>query len=403
MISFSRLLCDIVGPGDYLRYGSAVNAERHDVAPRPVVVWNSTRACNLNCIHCYASAASAPSAGEMTTDEGKAFIRDIAAFQAPVLMFSGGEPLLRPDFFYLAELAADLGLRLVLSTNGTLIDHAVATRLKQIGFSEIGISLDGMEEMNDRFRGHKGAFKAALNGIRHSLDNGLRVSLRFTITRFNYTEVPAIFGLAEAEDVGRICLYHLAFCGRGSNLIHADLSAQETRRVVDTIIDLTRGLHTRGKPKEVLTVANHADGVYLYLKLLEQDPQRAQAVQDLLRLNGGNSSGIRISCVDDEGCVHPDQFWQPCSLGNIRQRPFSEIWADNSHPLLAGLRDRKSRLIGRCRECRYLDLCNGNLRARAESIHDDVWASDPACYLSDSEIGANGADTGHKLPSATSL
>lgn len=387
MISISRLLCDTVSPGDHLRYGHSTGIEERDGIPRPVVVWNSTRACNLKCIHCYASATSNPSEGELTTAEGRAFIRDAADFRAPVILFSGGEPLLRADIFELAELATTIGLRVGLSTNGTLIDRTAATKLKQIGFAEVGISLDGIGEKNDRFRGQKGAFEAALSGIRQSLDQGLRVSLRLTMTRFNYEEIPAIFQLIEAEGINRICLYHLAYSGRGNNLTQADITADQTRSVVDTIIELTRSLHKRGKPKEVLTVGNHTDGVYLYLKLLEEDPERAQQVYELLKINGGNNSGIRISCVDDEGNVHPDQFWWHYSLGNIRQRPFSRIWADSNEPLLIALRDRKSQLKGRCYECRYLDLCNGNLRVRAEWVHKDVWASDPACYLTDSEVG----------------
>lgn len=389
MISISRLLCDTISPGDYLRYRADNHGADHvdgDI-PRPVVVWNSTRACNLKCVHCYASATPGASAGEMTTDDARKFISDIGNFKAPVILFSGGEPLMRKDFFELAEYAAGAGLRVALSTNGTLIDDRTALRLKQIGFTEVGISLDGIGDNNDRFRGCKGAFEAALKGIRHSIEHGLRVSLRITMTRFNYNEIPAIFELIENENINRICLYHLAYSGRGDKLIKADLSPEIMRDTMETIIKHTLDLHKRGKAKEVLTVGNHADGVYLYLKLLREDPQRAEKALGLMRSNGGNNSGIRISAVDNMGNVHPDQFWWHYSLGNVRQQPFSRIWSSKTEPVLGALRNRKPLLKGRCGACKFLDICNGNLRVRAEAYYDDLWSPDPACYLSNEEIG----------------
>ncbi len=386
MISISRLLCDAVGPGDHLRYGHGSSAGERPT-DRPIVVWNCTRQCNLKCVHCYASATNQRSCEEMDTEAGKALIRDIAEFKAPVLLFSGGEPLIRRDLFELAEYARGLGLRVALSTNGTLLTREAADKLKSLGFAEAGISLDGVGGNNDRFRGHKGAFDAALRGIRNCKAAGVRVSLRLTITQLNYGEIPAIFDLVEAEGVDRVCFYHLAYSGRGSSLIDADITHEQTRRAVDTIIDRTLDLYRRGLPKEILTVSNHADGVYAYLKVKDADPLRAARVLSLLRVNGGNNSGMKISCVDDLGNVHPDQFWWHYSAGNVKQRKFADIWTDTSDPIMAGLKDRKGLLKGRCAACSYLDLCNGNLRVRAEAVHGDVWASDPACYLTDEEIG----------------
>ena len=380
MISISRLLCDTIGPGDNLRY------RRKDI-PRPVVVWNCTRQCNLRCIHCYANAGNRKSLGEMNTAAGKAFIRDLADFGVPVILFSGGEPLLREDLFELASLAKEQEIRVALSTNGTPITKAVAEKISRVEFAEVGISLDGIGVTNDHFRGQEGAYEAALKGIRNCVALGLRVSLRLTITRFNYQEIPAIFRLIEAEDIDRVCFYHLAYSGRGGSLQREDINHSQTRSVVDMICERTLDLHRRGLRKEVLTVGNHADGVYLYLKLREQDPQRANKVLDLLSINGGNNSGIRIGAVDDLGNVHPDQFWWHYSLGNVCQRKFGDIWTDTSEPLMQGLKNRKGLLKGRCARCRFLDLCNGNLRVRAEAVYGDVWAEDPACYLSDEEIG----------------
>jgi len=380
MISVSRLLCDAAGPNDHLRY-------QKQTIPRPVVVWNCTRACNLYCLHCYASAGNLKSPDEMDTTTAKRFIRDLADFGVPVLLLSGGEPLLREDIFELASFAREQGLRLALSTNGTLITETVARRLKDLSFAEVGISLDGTNQLNDRFRGKNGAYQAALIGIRHCVAEGLRVSLRLTMTRYNYREIPVIFQLAADEAINRICFYHLVYSGRAEDIRDKDLSHSETRAVLDTICEHTLDLYQRGLPKEVLTVGNHADGIYLYLKLKQREPARAAKALELLKTNGGNNSGIMISAVDDLGNVHPDQFWWHYSLGNIHQRKFGDLWQDTSEPLLGELRNRKEHLKGRCRCCGYLELCNGNLRQRAEALFNDVWAADPACYLSDEEIG----------------
>lgn len=382
MISISRLLCDAINPGDSLRYSGSAGQ-------RPVIVWNCTRQCNLRCLHCYASANGSRNHDEMDTEAGKALIQDLADFGVPVILFSGGEPLLRKDLFEMAALARTRGIRVALSTNGTLIDQGAARMIKELGFAEAGISLDGVGENNDFFRGHKGAFDAALQGIRNCIAEGVRVSLRLTITSFNYQEIPAIFRLVESEGIDRVCFYHLAYAGRGDNLQQNDISHSQTRMVVDQICQQTLDFYRRGLKKEILTVGNHADGIYLYLHAKQQDPERAGKILALLRSNGGNNSGIKIGAVDDLGNVHPDQFWWHYTLGNVRQRKFGEIWMDTSEPLLRGLKERKGLLKGRCARCCYLDLCNGNLRVRAEAVSGDVWAPDPACYLTDEEIGLN--------------
>ena len=386
MISISRLLCDTVSPGDHLRYREKASSNAGE-SPRPVVVWNCTRQCNLSCVHCYASAGGRKSPGEMDDAAGRAFLNNLVEFGVPVILFSGGEPLLRDGFFELAAYARQQGLRTALSTNGTLIDKEAAGKIKEIGFAEVGISLDGTDSNNDHFRGKNGAYRAALDGIRNCLARGLRVSLRMTVTRLNYQEIPAILRLVEDEGIDRVCFYHLAYSGRGSGLHQDDISHAQTRSIVDLICERTLDMHRRGLRKEILTVGNHADGVYLYLKARQQDPPRAEKILVLLKMNGGNNSGIRIGAVDDRGNVHPDQFWWHYSLGNVLDRKFGEIWTDASEPLLQGLRNRKKLLKGRCALCRYLDVCNGNLRVRAEAVYGDVWAPDPACYLSDEEIG----------------
>ena len=392
MIGISKLYCGTVEPSDALRYGRQSDKLpshllQFSADKRPVVVWNVTRRCNLKCIHCYAHAKDKAFKNELSTDEGKALLDDLAQFGAPVILFSGGEPFIRKDLPELARYAVERGMRAVVSTNGTLITPERARIFKEIGLSYVGISLDGMEEVNDRFRGVKGAFQAALKGIRNSQEAGLKVGLRFTMNRLNAAEIPAIFDLLEDLDVPRICFYHLVYAGRGSKLVEEDLVHEETRAAVDLIMDRTKDLHDRGKPKEVLTVDNHADGPYLYLRLLKEDPERAKEVLELLKMNEGNSSGRGIGCVSWDGSVYADQFWRHYSFGNVRERPFSEIWTDTSNSLMKKLKDKKRYVKGRCAQCRWLDICAGNFRVRPEAVTGDLWAADPACYLTDQEIG----------------
>jgi len=391
MIGISKLYCGTVEPSDALRYGrDSSKLPSHLLQfskdKRPVVVWNITRRCNLKCVHCYAHAKDIPFDNELTTDQGKGLIDDLAAFGSPVMLFSGGEPLVRKDLPQLAAYAVEKGMRAVISTNGTLITPKMARTLKEIGLSYVGISLDGMKEINDRFRGVNGAFRSALEGIKNSQDAGIKVGLRFTVNKFNVMEIPKIFQLLEEMDIPRVCFYHLVYAGRGSELVKEDLSHEETRTALDLIIDETKRLHAAGKPKEVLTVDNHADGPYIYLRLLKEDPERAKEVLELLKWNEGNNSGRGIGCVSWDGEVYADQFWRHYSFGNIKDRPFSKIWMDTSEPLLGKLKEKKKHVKGRCATCTWLDICGGNFRVRAEAVSGDVWAPDPACYLTEEEI-----------------
>ncbi len=391
MIGISKLYCGTVESSDVLRYGARSNRLpshllQFSADKKPVVVWNCTRRCNLRCAHCYSHSDDRCHDGEMTTDEGYAFLDDLAAFGSPVVLFSGGEPLTRADLPVLAARARKLGMRAVISTNGTLITPAVAELLRDIGLSYVGVSLDGMRHVNDEFRGSSGAFDRALGGIRNCIAAGIKVGLRFTITRRNAGEIGDIFSLLRDENIPRVCFYHLVYAGRGSTLMAEDLDHESTRRVVDLIIDRTGELHAAGALKEVLTVDNHADGPYVYLRLRREGSPRAADVARLLAMNGGNSSGNGIGCVSWDGSVHPDQFWRHEMLGNVRQRKFSEIWTDVSDPLLAKLKDKRPHVTGRCATCGFLQVCGGNFRARAESATGDLWAPDPACYLTDEEI-----------------
>jgi 12,18-didecarboxysiroheme deacetylase len=391
MIGISKLYCGTVEPSDALRYGRMSSKLPSHLLQfssdkRPVIVWNITKRCNLKCVHCYAHAKDMAFDSELSTTEGKNLLDDLAEFGVPVILFSGGEPLTRKDLPELAAYAVKKGMRAVISTNGTLITPQKAQTLKKIGLSYVGISLDGMEEINDRFRGVKGAFRSALEGIENCKKAGIKVGLRFTINKSNVAEIPKIFKLLEERDIPRACFYHLVYAGRGTDLVKEDLSHQESRNAVELIMHLTKKLHDKGLRKEVLTVDNHADGPYLYLRLLKENPERAREVLELLQMNEGNSSGIGIGCVSWDGEVHADQFWRHYSFGNVKDRPFSEIWTDTSDPLMRKLKEKKNHAKGRCATCRWLDICAGNFRVRSEAVTGDIWAPDPACYLTDEEI-----------------
>lgn len=402
MINVTKLYCGIDTTGDPLRYGYKrgpghgaphPTEQEHDVPAsarqrRPIVVWTMSRRCNLHCIHCYSDSANQEYPGELAVPEAVKMFEDLAAFQIPALLLSGGEPLYHPHFFALAAAARRLGLRLTLSTNGTLIDQAIAQRIKETGFSYVGISFDGLGPVNDKFRGKLGAFDAALQGVRHLKAVGQKVGLRFTLTRRNFEALTDIFALVAREGIDRVCFYHLVYSGRGSRLAKDDLSHEETRRALDTILERAHSLNRNGKYVDVLTVDNHVDGVYLYLKLLGERQPRARETWELLEWNGGgaNSSGVGIANIDAVGNVHPDQFWQTHTLGNIRERPFGDIWTDSHDAILTGLRNRLPLLKGRCADCRWQQVCGGSFRVRALQATGDPWAPDPSCYLTDEEI-----------------
>lgn len=392
MLSVSRLLNGEIGPQDALRYGRRSGAGpahllHYSRDKKPVVVWNVTRRCNLHCGHCYADSHDRDYPGELSTAEGKRMLGDLAEYGVPTVLFSGGEPLLRPDLLELAATAKQLGMRTVLSTNGTRIDAAVATDLAAAGFSYAGISLDGIGALNDKMRGSRGAFDAALGGIRAARAAGMRTGIRFTVHAGNRAHLGAIFELAEAEGVNRLCVYHLAYAGRGGRMRRHDLSPAQTREAVEEVFDRTEDLGRRGVGLEVLTVDNPVDNVLLLERVRRADRARGAEVEEMLRWNGGNQSGVAIAAVDPQGIVHPDQFSWDVAAGDVRRNRFARIWRD-ANPVLAPYRRRPRPLSGRCAACRYAPLCNGGLPARSHSASGDPWAPDPACYLTDAEIAS---------------
>ena len=353
----------------------------------PVVIWNLIRRCNLACKHCYATSADIDFAGELSTEEVFAVMQDLKSFGVSVLILSGGEPLLRPDIFEVSRQAKEMGFYVGLSTNGTLIDENNIDAIAAIGYDYVGVSLDGMRDTHDLFRRKQGAFDESIKGIRLCHDAGIKVGLRFTLTQDNAAELPDLLQLMRDEDIDKFYLSHLNYAGRGNRNRASDLHYQMTRDAMDLLFETCWQDVEAGIKREFVTGNNDADGVYLLQWARQHLPEHVDALCKQLLRWGGNSSGVNIANIDNLGTVHPDTMWWDYSIGNVRQRPFSEIWQDTSNPLMAGLKAERRPLEGRCAKCQHLAICGGNSRTRAWQLTGNPWAEDPGCYLSDEEIG----------------
>ncbi len=386
MINVTRLFCGTPQPADNLRYGTGYGAPRSASQRRPVVVWNLTRRCNLKCVHCYSESENCAYPGELNLAEGKSLLDDLKAFGVPAVLFSGGEPMMHPHFFEYCEHAADIGLRVTISTNGTRVTPANARRLKKLGVAYVGISLDGIGRVHDEFRGKSGTFDKVVAAFANCREVGQKAGLRLTLTPQTASQLPEILAFIEREKIPRVCFYHLVPSGRGSalDLLDPTVARESLALIARTAIRWNE----QGFACEVLTVDQPADGAYFWMLAKDLAPDRADDIARLLEWNGGgaNGSGVGIANIDSQGNVHPDQFWQTHNLGNVRDRRFSEIWTENTDPLLAGLRDRLPLLNGRCKSCRFVKMCGGGFRVRALNIHGNVWADDPGCYLEKTEI-----------------
>ena len=354
--------------------------------PGPIVIWNLIRRCNLTCKHCYSVSADKDFPNELSTKEVFHVMDDLKAFGVPVLILSGGEPLLHPDIFAIAQRAKAMGFYLSLSSNGTLINEANIEAIAKVGFDYVGISLDGLPTTHDRFRRCPGAFEKALQGIRWCQLYGIKVGIRFTLTQDNVNELPQMLQLAEEENIDKFYLSHLNYAGRGNKNRQDDVHHQMTRQAMDCLLANNWQMLQAGKTREIVTGNNDADGVYLLLWVKQHFPDKLDLIRTKLEQWGGNASGVNIANIDNLGQVHPDTFWWHYSLGQVRDRPFSAIWNDITDPLLAGLKQRPRPLKGRCSQCCYQAICGGNTRTRAYQLTGDPWAEDPACYLTDAEI-----------------
>ncbi|NGZ06822.1 MAG: heme d1 biosynthesis radical SAM protein NirJ [Magnetococcales bacterium] len=352
----------------------------------PVVVWNVIRRCNLACAHCYSASADREFRGELTLEECCRVLDDLKRSGVSALILSGGEPLLRPDLFELAEHARSLGFYLGLSSNGTLMDANMAKRIAQAGFDYVGVSLDGMESHHDKMRGVAGSFQRSVAGIRQCRAHGVKAGIRFTPTQDNVGDLPALFAWMQQEGCDRFYLSHWNHAGRGkvNRAENADLMA--VRQVMEWLFTVSRDDLEQGGAREIVTGNNDADGVFFLFWVRRHWPQWAEQAEAMLQRWGGNASGVGIANIDEQGEVHPDIFWRHYSVGNVRRDSFGAIWNRTDDPLLNALRTRPRPLKGRCGHCRYLAICGGNTRVRAYQATGDHWEEDPGCYLTDAEI-----------------
>jgi heme d1 biosynthesis radical SAM protein NirJ len=358
--------------------------------PGPVVIWNLIRRCNLTCKHCYSISGDVDFPNELATAQVFRVMDDLKAFRVPVLILSGGEPLMRPDIFEISQRAKAMRFYVGLSSNGTLIDAQLADRIRDIGYDYVGISLDGIGATHDRFRGRAGAYEEALNGLRLLRDRGIKVGVRFTMTADNAAELPRLLDLVEREGFPKFYLSHLVYAGRGNKNRGDDAAWQTTRDAMNMVIERAWRWARADSEMEIVTGNNDADAIYLLQWATKNIPHAVESLHEKLVRWGGNSSGRNVANIDNLGNVHPDTMWWHYSLGNVKTRPFSAIWSDLSDPVMAGLKRQPRQIGGRCGACEHFSICNGNTRVRALRMTGNPWAEDPGCYLTDAEIGLAG-------------
>jgi len=358
----------------------------------PVVIWNLVRRCNLTCKHCYSISADKDFPGELSTEEVYGVMDDLRDFGVPVLILSGGEPLLRPDIFEISKRAKAKGFYVGLSSNGTLIDQHNIQHIADVGYDYVGISIDGIKKTHNMFRRREGAFDEAMRGIELCQQHGIKVGMRFTITNDNAHELPLLLNLMHERDIDKFYLSHLNYAGRGNKNRGDDTHHKMTRIAMDLLFDTCWRHIQAGKPKEFVTGNNDADGIYFLQWASKMMPDKVEKLRTRLEQWGGNASGVNIANIDNIGNVHPDTFWWNYDLGNVRHRPFSQIWQDVSDPLMAGLKSHPRPLQGRCGMCPQQKICNGNTRVRAWQLTGNFWAEDPACYLTDEELGIQNSE-----------
>lgn len=355
--------------------------------PGPVVIWNLIRRCNLACKHCYSISADYDFPDELSTEDIYRTMDDLKEFRVPVLILSGGEPLLHPDIFEISKRAKDMGFYVGLSTNGTLINKDMIDDIKAMNYDYVGISIDGIGDIHDKFRRKQGAYDASINAIRLCRDNDIKIGIRYTITQDNATALPALLKLMHDEEIDKFYLSHLNYSGRGNRNRKDDATFQMTRNALDLIFETCWQDIENSIKTEYVTGNNDADGVYLLHWVEKNHPEMAEHIKAKLQQWGGNSSGVNVANIDNLGDVHPDTYWWHYSLGNVKERPFSEIWMDTSDPMMKELKKSPRTISGRCHQCAFFNICGGNTRIRAMQLTGDPWSEDPGCYLTDEEIG----------------
>ncbi|MFH1460636.1 MAG: radical SAM protein [Candidatus Omnitrophota bacterium] len=351
----------------------------------PLVVFNITQRCNLKCKHCYLDSDNIIYKRELSLFQIKKTIDSLVCFNIPVLLLSGGEPLMHRHIFAIIKYAKSKHLRVGLSTNGTLISKQIAKKLKSTGIDYVGVSIDGACKTHDKFRNLKGAYARAIKGMRNAKDAGIKTGIRFTISKYNYKDLPQVLAMAVKEKIPRFCMYHLVYTGRGQLLTEYDLNNQERRKIVNFLLASTLEYNKKGVNLEILTVDNHADGIYIYNYLKKIKSQYADDVLALLKLHGGCSAGSKIVDINAKGDIFACQFWQDDVLGNVKKQDFKKIWTNQNNGLLCQLRVKSKYLKGKCQRCKYKSYCGG-CRLRAKVVYNDYWQEDPGCYLTEQEI-----------------
>lgn len=353
-------------------HGSAASSGGSLPVPR-LIAWEMSAACNLDCVHCRAAASAGRREGELTFAECRAFLDDVAALEpGPVLIMTGGEPLMRPDFFDILEYAHGIGVSKVLATNATLVDSAIASRLAANGVSAASVSIDGATAAaHDSFRRSPGSFAKSVRGIEFLKSAGVRVQINISVTRRNYADIENIFAAAAGLGASAIHIFLLVPTGRAENLRGEEISPAEYERLLNWFYDKKREIGDKINLKA--TCAPH------YYRIM-RERARAEGVA-VTRDNFGADATTRgclagcgfafvSSTGDVQGCGY-----LPIAAGNIRERKFSDIYANSE--FFAGLRDF-SLLKGKCGRCGYKKVCGG-CRARAFAETGDCFAEEPYC------------------------
>ncbi len=359
--------------------------------PGPVVIWNLIRRCNLRCKHCYSTSLDIDFKDELTTEQIKATIDDLKVAQVPVLILSGGEPLLRPDIYEITAYAKAKGFYVALSTNGTLIDESNIEQIKAADYQYVGISIDGLEEFHDEFRRQKGSFKTSMHAIKLCKEAGIKIGMRLCLTKENFDDIPAMLDLMEENQVDKFYLSHLNYSGRGKRSAENDAMFKMTKDAMELLYERAWSHISQGIETDFVTGNNDADGPFLLQwaskKFGETHPEAIANLKQRLINWGGNASGVNVANIDNTGTIHPDTYWWNHPIGNVKHEKFSDVWKNTQDPLMLGFRESPRPVTGRCGQCEYLNICGGNTRTRAFAQSGDAWAEDPGCYLDDNEIG----------------
>jgi len=338
-----------------------------------LVAWETTRNCNLDCIHCRASATSGPHSGELDTGEAFRLLDQIAEIAKPIIILTGGEPLLRDDIFDIAAYGTQKGLRMVMAPNGTLVTEPIAKKLVESGIKRISISLDGAtRESHDKFRKVDGAYDGALNAMKIARKIGLDFQVNTTITKTNLDQIPKIQQLAVEQGAVAHHIFLLVPTGRGKYIVDTEINAAEYEETLNWFYD--QGDKT---PLELkATCAPH------YYRILRQRAAKEGKsvsfnTHGLDAVTRGCLGGIGFCFVSHRGDVQPCGFLT-ADCGNVRQQSFAEIWKHSE--VLTNLRDY-DKLTGKCNPCEFKRVCGG-CRARAYEATGDYLAEEPLCsYL----------------------